>query len=144
MVSRATVRANDSSNERGDRRRRAIGRGGATDRRRISLWAFIAVGLAAAAILVVLVAPRASSSPDGLEKVAADTGIDAGARDHSLAGSPFADYGTEGVDSATVGTVIAGLIGVTATFVVCAGLVWLVRRRRDPPPSPTTIAAPSG
>jgi len=129
------------------------------DRRRISLWAFIGVGLAAAAVLVILVAPRASSSPDGLEKVSADKGIDAGAREHSFADGPFADYGTSGVDNATVGTIIAGLVGVAATFLVCAALVWVVRRRRDrtgpfarsgtrsahtPPSSGTTIASPSG
>jgi hypothetical protein len=100
------------------------------------LLAFVAVGLAVAAALVVLVAPRASSSPDGLEKVAADTGIDASAQAHSLDASPFADYGTDGVDHAALGTAVAGLVGIAVTFVVCAGLVLVVRRRRNPPPSP--------
>jgi cobalt/nickel transport system permease protein len=107
-------------------------------RRRLPLFAFIAIGLATAAALVIFVAPRASSSPDGLEKVAADKGIDAGARDHSLGASPFADYGTSGIDDATIGTVVAGLVGIAATFVVCAALVYAVRRRRSPPASPAT------
>lgn len=112
------------------------------DRRRLSLFAFIAIGLAAAAALVIFVAPRANANPDGLEKVAADKGIDAGVRAHSLGDSPFADYGTSGVDHAAMGTAVAGLVGIAATFVVCAALVYLVRRRRSPPPSPATPLTP--
>jgi len=101
--------------------------------------AFVAVGLLAAVALVVFVAPRASADPDGLEKVAADQGIDAGVRPHSLGASPFADYGTEGVGHDALGTALAGLVGVAATFVVGSGLVLLVRRRRGPPP-PAPVA----
>jgi cobalt/nickel transport system permease protein len=111
------------------------------ERRRPSLLAFVVVGLAAAAALVVLVAPRASSSPDGLEKVAAEKGIDSGVREHALGDSPFADYATEGVDHDAIGTIVAGLIGVAITFVACAGLVVGVRRRRAPPTSPAPMAA---
>ena len=74
------------------------------DRRRLSLLAFVAIGLAAAAALVILVAPRASSSPDGLERVAAEKGIDVDGRPHALGDGPFADYGTTGVDDAAIGT----------------------------------------
>ena len=109
--------------------------------RRLSLFAFVAVGLAVAAALVILVAPRASSSPDGLEKVAADKGIDADAREHAFSGGPLADYGTSGVDDESVGTIVAGLVGVAATFVVCGGLVFLIRRRGGSSPAP---AGPSG
>lgn len=80
---------------------------------------FVLAGLVAAAALVIFVSPRASSSPDGLEKVAADSGINAGEQSHALAGSPFADYG-----------VAAGLVGIVATFAIGTGLVWLVRRGR--------------
>jgi hypothetical protein len=111
-------------------------------RRRLSLFTFIAAGLAVAAALVILVDPRASSSHDGLAKVAADTGIDRAVQEHSLARSPFADDGTSGVDDAALGT-LAGLVGVAVTFVVCAGLVLVVRRRRNPPPSPApSVATP--
>ena len=88
------------------------------------------VGLAVAVVLVVLVAPNANPNPDGLEKVAADKGIDTGVTDHALGGGPFADYGTSGVDNTWVATWIAGLLGVAVTFVVCAGLVMLARRTR--------------
>ncbi len=105
---------------------------------RLSLLTFLAVGVATCVLMVVFIAPWASSHPDGLEKVSADTGIDASALEHDLAGSPLADYGVDGVDSRMLGTGLAGVIGVVATFVVGAGSVWLIRRRRDPAARPTT------
>jgi cobalt/nickel transport system permease protein len=99
-------------------------------RRRVSNIAFLAIGIVAAVALVILLAPNANPDPDGLEKVAADTGIDSQVRDHAFADGPFADYGVSGVDNTWVATWIAGGLGVTATSVLCAGLVVLVRRRR--------------
>lgn len=86
---------------------------------------FLLGGLVVALLLAVGVSQFASSQPDGLEKVAAQEGIDADVLDHSLADSPFADYGTSGVGNARVGTGIAGFLGVLVTFVVTAGLVAL-------------------
>ena len=99
-------------------------------RRRISIGAFVVAGLLVAVLLVVFVAPHASSSPDGLEKVAADTGIDRDVRPSAVADGPFADYGVSGVDSAAVGTIVTGIVGVAVTFLVVAGVMWLLRRRR--------------
>ena len=99
--------------------------------RRMSTTVLVLVGIAVAVALVVFVAPYASSAPDGLEKVSADTGIDAGATEHHLADGPLADYGVDGVDDDVLATGLAGLAGIAATFVVGAGVVWLVRRRRD-------------
>jgi cobalt/nickel transport system permease protein len=98
--------------------------------RRISYVAFLVIGILAALALVILLAPNANPNPDGLEKVAADKGIDGGATDHALAGGPLADYGVRGVDNPWVATWIAGGLGIVATFLLCAGLVYLVRRRR--------------
>jgi len=103
--------------------------------RRTSLLGFVVIGLAVAVALVVAVAPRASSQPDGLEKVAADHGIDAGERGHALGDGPFADYEVQGVEHDALGTAVAGIVGIAATFVLGAGAVWAFRRRRDPPPS---------
>ena len=89
--------------------------------RRLSTTALVLVGIAVAVALVVFVAPFASSAPDGLEKVSADTGIDAGATEHHLADGPFADYGVDGVDNDVLATGLAGLVGIAATFVVGAG-----------------------
>jgi hypothetical protein len=94
----------------------------------------VAVGLAVAVALAFLVAPEASSKPDGLEKVAIDEGFVDGARDHDLADSPTADYGVEGVDDARLSTGLAGLIGIAVTFAVTGGLFLLVRRLRRSSP----------
>ena len=74
----------------------------------VSIAAVVVAGLLVAVLLVVFVAPRASSSPDGLEKVAADKGIDRDARPSAVADGPFADYGVAGVDHERVGTIVAG------------------------------------
>jgi cobalt/nickel transport system permease protein len=104
----------------------------------VSTLAFILIGIAAAVALVIFLAPNANPNPDGLEKVAADQGIDSEARGHALADGPLADYGVSGVDNRYVGTWLAGLTGVAVTFVVGAGLVLVVRRARPAPAPPVT------
>lgn len=91
--------------------------------------------LAAAAVIgvmVFVVAPRASSSPDGLETVAAETEIDAARRDHDLAGAPLADYSTTGVDDPALATGIAGAAGVVVTLGLATLLARRLARRRHP------------
>lgn len=90
---------------------------------------FVAAGLAVTFALVFLVAPLASSDPDGLERVAIDEQLAAGDADSPVAG-PLADYGVSGVASERVGTVVAGAIGVAVTFLVGLGVVMVTRRRR--------------
>jgi cobalt/nickel transport system permease protein len=109
--------------------------------KRISTLAFILVGITTAVALVLYVAPNANPNPDGLEKVAAEHGIDADGRDHALADTAFADYGVSGVDNRYVGTWAAGLLGVAVTFALGAGLVLLVcRARRSSEPAPSVTA----
>ena len=92
----------------------------------------LVVGLFVALVLAGGVSYYASSAPDGLEKVSADKGLDAGARDHDLGRSPFADYGTQGVGSDRLSTGLAGVLGVIVTFGVGAAVVHVVRRREAP------------
>ncbi len=108
--------------------------------KRISTLAVILVGIAVAVALVIFLAPNANADPDGLEKVAAEQGIDSGARDHDLAGGPLADYTVRGVENRHAGTRIAGLLGVAVTFALGAGIASVVRRSRRPqsPPAPPT------
>ncbi len=97
---------------------------------------FVLAGLVVALLLVVVLAPHASSSPDGLEKVAADREIDASALPHAMADGPLADYGVDGIDDESTGTIVAGIIGVSVVFVASLGLFALVRiggRRRSAP-----------
>ncbi|MGW4033385.1 energy-coupling factor ABC transporter permease [Streptomyces sp. NPDC004838] len=87
-------------------------------------------GLAAALVLAGFVSFYASASPDGLEKVAADKGIDAKVEEHAAADSPLADYGIEDVSNARISGGLAGVIGVTATVAVGSGVFYVVVRRR--------------
>ncbi|MDV9188229.1 energy-coupling factor ABC transporter permease [Streptomyces sp. SR27] len=95
------------------------------------LWAG---GVVTALVLAGFVSFYASASPDGLEKVAADKGIDAKAEDHASAGSPLADYGVKGVEAPRLSGGLAGVIGVGATLAAGTGAFWVVRRRKTAAP----------
>ena len=95
-------------------------------------WWFIGAGLLVALLLAGVVSYYASSSPDGLEKVAADKGLDENAADSAVADSPLADYGVEGVENERLGVGLAGVIGVGITFLVAGGLFLLVRSKQGP------------
>ncbi|MFJ9892540.1 energy-coupling factor ABC transporter permease [Streptomyces sp. NPDC091280] len=88
-------------------------------------------GLAASLLLAGFVSFYASSNPDGLEKVAADHGIDRTTEEHASADSPLADYGVRDVEDARLSGGLAGVIGVGVTVVAGTGVFWAVRRRRD-------------
>ncbi|MEV0265039.1 energy-coupling factor ABC transporter permease [Streptomyces sp. NPDC050617] len=88
------------------------------------------VGLVAALALAGFGSYYASASPDGLEKVAHDKGIDRKAEDHAAKGSPLADYQVKDVSDVRLAGGLAGVIGVGATLVVGTGVAWTVHRRR--------------
>ncbi len=69
----------------------------ARDTSRRKLWVG---GLVASLVLAGFVSFYASSNPDGLEKVAADQGIDRQTKEHASADSPLADYGVRDVEDA--------------------------------------------
>lgn len=71
----------------------------------------------------------ASSSPDGLEKVAEDEGFLESAEDSALSNSPLADYGLAGLDSERLSVGIAGVVGVVATAVIALALFTLIKKR---------------
>ncbi|MGJ7417594.1 energy-coupling factor ABC transporter permease [Streptomyces cinereoruber] len=93
-------------------------------------------GVVTALVLAGFVSFYASASPDGLEKVAADQGIDAKAEEyeHATADSPLADYGVRGVDAERLSGGLAGVIGVGTTLAVGTGVFLVVRRRRAAAP----------
>jgi cobalt/nickel transport protein len=92
---------------------------------------FLIAGLLVAVGLALVVSPFASSSPDGLEKVATDKGFLETAKDHAFADSPLADYAVKGVDNERLSTGLSGLIGVLLTFGVGLALFALVTGRRS-------------
>jgi cobalt/nickel transport system permease protein len=117
-------------------------------KRNVTIGAFVVGGLVVALLLAFFVSPHASSKPDGLEKVAADKSLDAGARPHALGDGPLADYSVKGIDDASTSTGVAGIIGVAVTFAVGLGLFLVlgtVRRHRESTAMPgPRVPAPSG
>jgi hypothetical protein len=71
----------------------------------------------------------ASSSPDGLEKVAEDEGFLESAEDSALSNSPLADYGLAGLDSERLSVGIAGVIGVVVTAIIALALFTLIKKK---------------
>ena len=90
-----------------------------------SKWWLIALILCLA---IACLAPLASSSPDGLERVAEDKGfLDLGEE------APFqviADYVFPGIENEAVATILAGIIGTLILFGVAYGIAWLLTLRK--------------
>lgn len=99
-------------------------------RARLGFGAFVAAGLAVALVLAFFVSPSASGDPDGLAKVAGDTGLAATETDHALDDAPTAGYEVRGVDDDRMSTGLAGVIGVAVTFALAGGVMLVVRRTR--------------
>ncbi|MFC1939064.1 PDGLE domain-containing protein [Chloroflexota bacterium] len=79
-------------------------------------------------LAVACLSPLASSSPDGLERVAEDKGFIGLGQE-----APFqvvADYVFPGIENEALATILAGLIGTLILFGVAYGLAWLVKSRR--------------
>lgn len=101
----------------------------------------LAAGLGTALLLAGVVSFYASANPDGLEKVAADKGIDKKVEEHAAADSPLADYGIKDITNTRLSGGLAGVIGVGATVVVGSGIFYVVHRRRTPASAPASSAA---
>jgi PDGLE domain len=92
---------------------------------------FTLLALAVAIVLATAFSPFASSSPDGLEKVADEKGfLDRGKLAPVQESAPVPDYAFPGVEDARVATGLAGLAGALAVFALGAGVVAVVRRPR--------------
>ncbi|KAB1977332.1 energy-coupling factor ABC transporter permease [Streptomyces triticiradicis] len=96
-------------------------------------------GLVTSLVLAGFVSFYASASPDGLEKVAKDKGIDAKEKAHGSEDSPLAGYGVKDVSDARLSGGLAGVIGVGVTVVAGTGVFWAVRRRRPADTSPASV-----
>ena len=90
---------------------------------------FLVAGFVLSLVLAGVVSNFASSSPDGLEKVAEDIGFLDSAKDHTYADGPLADYGVKGIENERLSTGTAGVIGVIATAGVSTGLFLVLRRK---------------
>jgi hypothetical protein len=81
------------------------------------------------ALLLAILSPLASSSPDGLERVAEDKGF------ISIALDPFfevvPDYVIPGVTNEALATILAGIVGTLILFGIGYGLAKLLSTRRE-------------
>ncbi len=79
-------------------------------------------------LVLATISPLASSSPDGLEKVAQEKGfIDTAGK------APFevvADYIFPGIENEALATILAGWLGTLALFAIVYGLAWLINSRK--------------
>jgi hypothetical protein len=110
-----------------------------------SIVVFTMAGLAIAVALALFVSPWASSSPDGLEKVAEDKGFlgKAEETDPAWENAPIPDYAVPGltekaVDEETgevaeeptkLATALAGLVGTVAIFLIAWGLALALKKK---------------
>ena len=111
---------------------------------RRGVWWLVGIGIGVSLLLAGVVSYYASSSPDGLEKVAEEIGFIDDAQDSAVAGSPLSDYGIAGVSDERAAVGLAGVIGVLVTAVVAFALFrWLARRNRTAPEQPEVTAVGS-
>lgn len=79
-------------------------------------------------LAVASLSPLASSSPDGLERVAEDKGFIGLGQE-----TPFqiiADYVFPGIENEALATILAGLIGTIILFGIAYGVAWLLRTKK--------------
>ncbi len=94
---------------------------------------FIILALAVAIGLATAVSPFASSSPDGLERVATDHAFIEDGRPASVQeDSPVPDYAFPGVADARLATALAGFTGTLIVFALAYGAAALCRKRPIP------------
>jgi cobalt/nickel transport protein len=90
---------------------------------------FYIVGFVISLFLAGVVSFYASSSPDGLEKVAEEIGFIETAKDHTNADGTLADYGVKGIENERASVGVAGVIGVIGTAVVAGIGFKLIARK---------------
>jgi cobalt/nickel transport protein len=90
---------------------------------------FYIAGFAISLFLAGVVSFYASSSPDGLEKVAEDIGFITTAKDHTNAEGALADYKVKGIENERAKVGVAGVIGVIGTAVVAGVGFKLIARK---------------
>jgi cobalt/nickel transport protein len=93
------------------------------------LKGFIWIGLGISLLLALFLSPFASSSPDGLEKVAETKGFLEKAEGWKFwKYAPFSDYAIPWIKNEKVSTALSGLIGTLAIFFLAIGIGKIIRK----------------
>lgn len=100
-------------------------------RRRVGLATFVLAGLAVALLVGVIVSGFAASTPDALQRAVIESACEGAADEEACVaeeeGAPLLGVQPAFMSGYEV-TWLSGLVGVAATFALCAGLLSLVRR----------------
>jgi cobalt/nickel transport protein len=88
----------------------------------------VAAGLLVSLVLAGVVSFYASSSPDGLNRVALDNGFSSSQMSSRTSPGPLAGYETKGVENDRFSGGLAGVLGCLAVLSLSGGLVLVVRR----------------
>lgn len=96
----------------------------------------VKIGCGAALVVATLLAPFASSEPDGLDRVAADLKFEQKSDPSPVAQQlpffqVFDEYQLKVIADAKIATALAGLIGTVTTF----GLTWAIAKSMVKSPS---------
>lgn len=102
------------------------------DRAPVRMRTFLVGGIVVAFVFAAIISQFAVDGPDGLERVAEDTGFAASEQEHALGGSVFADYATEDIGNEQVSLAVAGIAGTLIVLAVGAGIFAAVREGDGP------------
>jgi len=86
-------------------------------------------GVLILAFFLAILSPLASTSPDGLERVAEDKGFIEEALTPTF--NIFPDYIIPGVTNEALATIVAGLLGTLILFGIGCGLAKLLRTKSE-------------
>jgi len=93
---------------------------------------WIWMGLGIALLLALFLSPFASSSPDGLERVAETKGFAEKGEGWTLWHyAPLRDYAISWIKNEKVSTALSGLIGTLAVFSMALGVSKLLKEKTD-------------
>ena len=107
---------------------RDLDRSQLANQKALSTRTFLMSGFGVALLLAVIESQFTADGLDGLERVAADTGITASAQESMP--SIFADYATGGIGNESLSLAVAGASGAIITLLVGGGLFSAVRLQK--------------
>lgn len=92
---------------------------------------FYLIGLTIALLIAGVLSFYASSSPDGLEKVATDLGFIDAAKDSATSKSALADYAIAGISNERLSVGLAGIIGVIVTGLAMYLIIRFIGKKKN-------------